>query len=91
MMDRLIPNLLPLFTTINGEMHHKARYEKKPKLLAIGYNPQHDEDSTRIFRELVHRNALNMDNPASLAEMVGGEVDDITECEEILRNIEVIS
>lgn len=91
MMDRLIPNLLPLFTKINGEMHHKTRYEKKPKLLAIGYNFQHDEESERIFKELVHRNALNMDNPTSYVEVVAGEVNDITVGEEILRNIEVIS
>ena len=91
MMDRLIPNLLPLFTKINGETHHKTRYEKKPKLLAIGYQPQHDEESERIFKELVHRNALNMDNPTSYVEVVVGEVNDITVGEEILRNIEVIS
>ena len=91
MMDRLIPNLLPLFTKINGEMHHKTRYEKKPKLLAIGYNFQHDDESERIFRELVHRNALNMDNPLSHTEVVDGNINDITEAEEILRSIEVIS
>ena len=90
-MDRLIPNLLPLFTKINGEMHHKTRYEKKPKLLAIGYNFQHDDESERIFEELVHRNALNMDNPLSHTEVVDGNINDITEAEEILRSIEVIS
>jgi multimeric flavodoxin WrbA len=90
-VDRLIPNLLPLFTKINGEMHHKTRYEKNPKLLAIGYQPQHDEESERIFRELVHRNSINMDSPVKYAEIVTGEMNDITEGEVILRNIEVIS
>jgi multimeric flavodoxin WrbA len=90
MVDRLIPNLLPLFTKINGEMHHKTRYEKNPKLLVIGYHPQHDEESERIFKELVHRNAINMDSPANHAEVVTGDIND-AKAVVMLRNIKVIS
>jgi multimeric flavodoxin WrbA len=74
MLDRLIPNLLPLFTKINGEIHHKYRYEKKPKLLAVGHLPKHDGESERIFKALVGRNALNMHSPANYAEIVTGDL-----------------
>jgi len=90
MVDRLIPNLLPLFTKINGEIHHKTRYEKNPKLLVIGYHPQYDEESERIFKELVHRNAINMDSPANHAEVVTGDINDVKGVA-MLRKIKVIS
>ena len=60
MLDRLIPNLLPFFTKINGEIHHKYRYKKSPRLIAVGYLPKHDKESERIFKLLLSRNALNM-------------------------------
>ncbi len=59
-MDRLIPNILPFFTSINGEIHHKPRYEDNPNLLAIGYSPQNDPESERIFARLVNHNAINL-------------------------------
>ncbi len=90
MVDRLIPNLLPLFTKINGEIHHKTRYEKNPKLLAIGYHPHYDEESERIFKELIHRNAINMDSPAKHAEVVNDDINDLKGAV-MLRNIKVIS
>ena len=74
MLDRLIPNLLPNFTKINGEIHHKYRYKKSPKLLAIGYLPNHDIESERIFKVLISRNALNMHSPTNYTEIVIGDV-----------------
>ncbi len=47
--------------------------------------------ASEYSEELVHRNALNMDNPLSHTEVVDGNINDITEAEEILRSIEVIS
>ncbi len=78
MLDRFIPNLLPLFTKIDGEIHHKYRYEKKPKLLVVGHLPEHDEESERIFKALVGRNALNGHNPANYAEVITGSKNDFT-------------
>lgn len=91
MLDRLIPNLLPLFTKINGEIHHKYRYEKKPKLLVVGHLPEHDEESERIFKALVGRNALNMHSPMDYAEVITGDMHDFTKDKMIavLRNIGV--
>lgn len=74
MLDRLIPNLLPLFTKINGEMHHKHRYREKSKLLAIGHLAEHDEESERIFKALIGRNALNMHSPTNYAGVIKDNV-----------------
>lgn len=36
-LDRNISYLLPDFTIINGEMHHKKRYDKRLRLKAVFY------------------------------------------------------
>lgn len=69
-IDRLIPNILPFFMKINGEIHHQPRYQKNPKILALGYLPQHDEECERIFTTLVERNAINMHSPENHAEVI---------------------
>lgn len=88
MIDRIIPNLLPLFTKINGEIHHKPRYEKNPKLLAIGYLPEHDEESERIFKILVGRNALNMHSPVNYAEVITEDISQ-EKVTAMLKNMEI--
>lgn len=60
MVDRVIPNTLPFFEQVNGEIHHKKRYQHNPNLLGIGYQHEKDPESERIFRALIKRNALNM-------------------------------
>jgi NADPH-dependent FMN reductase len=54
------PMLLPLFTKIKGEIHHKARYNPLPDLIAIGVLPERDDGSERVFKGLVERNAVNL-------------------------------
>ena len=61
-LDRSIPILLPFFIKTHGEIHHPQRYEKRRKLLAVGTLPNHDARAEQIFRNLVQRNAINM-NP----------------------------
>jgi len=90
MLDRLIPNLLPIFTKINGEIHHKYRYDKKPKILAVGHLHESDEESERIFKALVSRNALNMHSPTNYAEVVTGDMNR-GKMIPILENIEGIA
>jgi len=57
----------PFFTTINGETHHKPRYAKFPKFMAIGVLPEHDDESEQIFSELIRRNAVNLHASAHVA------------------------
>ena len=58
-LDRSIPNILPLFETYRGEVHHKMRYERFPNLITIGYGESTDAER-KTFRKLVERNVLNL-------------------------------
>lgn len=69
-VDRLIPNVSPFFTKIDGEIHHKPRYERYPRLIGVGVLPHRDEESERLFKTLVTRNAVNMHAPAHTAGVI---------------------
>ncbi len=64
-LDRIISLVLPFFKKVNGETHHKLRYDKYPKLLAIGVMEEQDEESERIFENLFKRNVKNFFPPSS--------------------------
>lgn len=73
-LDRIICLVSPHFMKIEAEVHHKPRYERYPRLLAVGCLPQADEENEGIFRTLVARNALNFHTPAHVAGvLVHGE------------------
>jgi len=59
-LDRFIPNLLPFFALVKGEVHHPHRYVRMRKLMVLGTLPVPSPDSEKVFRMLVDRNALNM-------------------------------
>ena len=77
-LDRSISLISPFFTRINGEVHHQKRYAYVPKLLGVGILHQPDEESERIFKTLISRNAINLHNPAHAARVV---YEDQTEAE----------
>ncbi|MBW1717059.1 MAG: flavodoxin family protein [Deltaproteobacteria bacterium] len=85
-LDRIICLLLPFFMRINGEVHHKLRYERYPRVMGVGVLPQADEESERIFKTLVNRNALNLHPPAH----VGGVVLSSQTAEEIRKEIQTL-
>jgi multimeric flavodoxin WrbA len=62
-VDRLICLISPFFMRIEGEVHHKPRYERYPNLIGIGLHTNKDEESERIFSTLVKRNAINLHAP----------------------------
>jgi multimeric flavodoxin WrbA len=68
-VDRMIGIVSPFFQIINGETHHKPRYDRYPALAAIGFLSEPDEEQSEIFRQLVARNATNLHAPAYLAEV----------------------
>ncbi len=68
--DRFIGLLSPSFAKVNGEIHHKKRYDRYPRLLGVGLLDHPDEPSTRLFRTLVHRNAINMYSPADAGGVI---------------------
>ena len=63
-LDRIICLVSPLFMRIDGEIHHRPRYQRYPRLLGLGVLPQADGESEGIFHALVRRNAINMHAPA---------------------------
>ena len=62
-VDRLIPNLLPYFTRVHGEVHHKFRYRQPSKMLAVGTMDVADSETADIFRLLHKRNSINYSSP----------------------------
>ena len=69
-VDRLIPLISPFFMKIKGEVHHKPRYERYPSLIVVGVLSHPDEESERIFKTLVSRNAINLHCPAHAGGVV---------------------
>jgi len=69
-LDRIICLICPFFTKINGETHHKRRYEDFPILMGVGVLPQPDRDNETIFKKLVSRNAINFHSPAHVGGVV---------------------
>lgn len=69
-LDRMICLVSPFFTRVEGEIHHKPRYERFPRLLGIGVTEQVERESEQIFKTLVRRNALNMHTPAHAAGVI---------------------
>jgi len=65
-LDRFTcPILLPFFETVNGEIHHSGRYQKYPKIIAIGTLESQDCESEKTFKTLVARNAINFHTKAA--------------------------
>jgi multimeric flavodoxin WrbA len=69
-LDRIIGLVTPFFVRIDGESHHRARYERYPALLALGVLPEPQADDERIFHTLVQRNAINMHAPWHASRVV---------------------
>jgi len=62
-LDRIICLICTYFMTIDGEVHHKPRYERYPSLIGIGLLPEKDEENEAIFSTLIMRNAINLHAP----------------------------
>lgn len=78
-LDRMIPILSPFFMKINGETHHKKRYDRYPAMVALGILPEPDDESAKLFETLHSRNAINGHATASAAGLVEADcgVDEI--------------
>ena len=52
-VDRVIPILHPYFRKVNGEMHHKLRYDSFPMYLTVGYGArtEGEEDTFRKYSD----------------------------------------
>jgi hypothetical protein len=60
-LDKVIGLISPFFTTIDGETHHRRRYERYPRWAALALSDPGETDGGRdLFRTIVERNVLNM-------------------------------
>ena len=48
---------------MDGEVHHKKRYEKDQSLLSVGILDKPDAEKEEVFKTLVTRNSINMWSP----------------------------
>lgn len=62
-LDRIIGLVSPFFMRIDGEVHHRARYDRYPALVGLGLLQDVRPEEERVFHTLVARNALNMHSP----------------------------
>jgi len=76
MVDHQIQNILPLFTTVEGEVHHQKRYQRYPNLLVFGWMDRPDERAAAVFRHLVQRNAINMHAETSVCQVIAADAPD---------------
>ena len=92
-LDRMIPILLPYFEIYKGQIHHKMRYDKYPKLIVIGTEPLNAEYE-ETFLALTERNTLNLKPPkhaTGIFEKNGKLETALPFVEDLLRKVEVIS
>jgi len=69
-LDRSICLVSPFFTRIDGEVHHKARYDRYPAILGVGVATMPNAAQAAIFARLIERNALNLHALAHAAFIV---------------------
>jgi len=62
-LDRIVPNISPLFVKYAGEMHHRLRYAAPRAWLSVGWLEERDAESIEVFTRLLERNALNAHAP----------------------------
>ncbi len=72
-LDRIICLVLPYFTKVEGEYHHKKRYEIYPRLIGIGTLENQDDRKEHLFKTLITRNALNMHSLSHASDIVYNE------------------
>lgn len=76
-LDRMICLISPKFGRVDGEVHHQRRYDRYPRLVAVGTLPSPDTEAEATFKTLVRRNAINMHSHGHAAAVVSGEVSSV--------------
>ena len=89
-LDRIIPLILPFFKKARGEVHHKKRYERYPRVVVIGMMSEEDNEMKEIFNSVINRNSLNWYSSFSGGIILNNPEEDIKfQLEERLKALEV--
>lgn len=77
-LEKLIPLLHPYFEFVDGETHHKARYDSYPRMGVI-IDPllEHDEEDYRIMEAIFRRIALNFKTKLSFLKDINDPVSEV--------------
>ncbi|MFC2095326.1 flavodoxin family protein [Candidatus Bipolaricaulota bacterium] len=72
-VDRSIPIISPYFRMVNGEVHHKKRYDSYPSMAAFGWSVDRSKEVRDVFEMVVKRNAINMMAPQTAVGFLESE------------------
>ncbi len=77
-LDKSIPLIHPYMAIVNGEFHHRARYERYPRLgLLVQKEANTEEADLRITADLFARTALNMKTGLAFARDTSASVEEV--------------
>ena len=62
-IERFLGLLQPGITLINGESHHKKRYDRYPSILSMGLHESPEDEEVELFKRLAYRHSLNFYPP----------------------------
>jgi multimeric flavodoxin WrbA len=91
MLDHLIANISPFFTRIDGETHHRMRYDRYPDVMITGWLDQPDQTQVGLFNHLAWRNTINFNGEKRSWGIVDRHADDIalkSQVEALVRKLD---
>jgi len=84
-LDRIIPLIHPYLEDIDGEVHHKKRYEKYPVMgLLLEKSGDTDDEDIEIITDIFERAALNLQSRLGFVRLTTTSVKEIAN--EIINN-----
>ncbi|NTV67836.1 MAG: NADPH-dependent FMN reductase [Chlorobaculum sp.] len=91
MLDHLIANISPFFTTIDGETHHRMRYERYPDVMVTGWSDRPDQTQEALFNHLAWRNTINFNGEKrswGIVDRHAGDVALKSQVEDLVRKLD---
>jgi multimeric flavodoxin WrbA len=80
MQDKLIPLVHPYIELVHGEAHHRARYERYPRLgILLHESEDTDGEDIQIITGMYERMALNMKSRLVLAGTTADAVEEVAD------------
>jgi multimeric flavodoxin WrbA len=76
--DRCIPIVHPHLEEVGGEMHHKKRYEKYPRIgILLQKEEDTDDEDIEIMHELFERMCINMRTELEFVEFTDRSLEEV--------------